>query len=186
MPARPIRSTYASAAPRPAASPMEAVPASNRAGGGSYVVRSKVTFRIMLPPPCHGGIESSTSAFPYRAPMPVDQDASARSMRGPDDLADRDDRPQGVGHVPDRDQPGPVREERAVLVEEDLAAVVDRYHAQRRAALLGEKLPWHDVGVMLQAGDHDLIPGAHICAAPALRDEVDRLGRAADEDDVLA
>ena len=50
---------------------MEAVPASKRAGGGWYEVRSKVTFRIMLPPPCQGGIASSTSAFPYRAPMPV-------------------------------------------------------------------------------------------------------------------
>jgi hypothetical protein len=49
----------------------DVVPASNRAGAGWCSVRSKVTSLIMLPPPCHGGIEFSTSRFPWSTPIPV-------------------------------------------------------------------------------------------------------------------
>ena len=48
------------------------VPASNLTGAGWYSVFSNVTSRIMLPPPCHGGMVFSRSAFPYKTPMPVD------------------------------------------------------------------------------------------------------------------
>mmetsp|Transcript_33012 Transcript_33012/g.77443 ORF Transcript_33012/g.77443 Transcript_33012/m.77443 type:complete len:212 (-) Transcript_33012:52-687(-) len=47
------------------------VPASNLAGAGWNTVRSKVTSAIMLPPPCQGGMASSTSLRPMTAPMPV-------------------------------------------------------------------------------------------------------------------
>jgi hypothetical protein len=36
-----------------------------------YVVRAKLTLRIMSPPPCHGGMRSSSSSRPYSAPTPV-------------------------------------------------------------------------------------------------------------------
>ena len=38
---------------------------------------------------------------------------------------------------------------------------------------------------MLDRGDEDLVAFAHVRASPRLRDEVDRLGRAAREDDLL-
>ena len=40
-------------------------------GRSAYVVFSNVTEAIMSPPPCHGGIASSSSALPYNTPMPV-------------------------------------------------------------------------------------------------------------------
>ena len=47
------------------------VPASNRAGGTLYSVRSIVTSFIMFPPPCHGCILSNSSLRPYTTPMPL-------------------------------------------------------------------------------------------------------------------
>ena len=57
--------------PSPTASAILPVPASKRPGGGWNTVRSNVTSLIMLPPPCHGGMSSSTSRLPYTTPMPV-------------------------------------------------------------------------------------------------------------------
>ena len=57
--------------------------------------------------------------------------------------------------------------------------------AQLRALLGGELLPGHDVGVVLQVRDDDLVARADVRAAPALRDQVDGLGRAAHEDDLV-
>ena len=59
------------AAPRPTASAMLPVPASNLLGMGWNTVFSKVTSAIMLPPPCQGGMSSSTSRLPHTTPMPV-------------------------------------------------------------------------------------------------------------------
>mmetsp|Transcript_57345 Transcript_57345/g.132118 ORF Transcript_57345/g.132118 Transcript_57345/m.132118 type:complete len:212 (-) Transcript_57345:513-1148(-) len=50
---------------------MAGVPASNRAGGGANVERSKKTSSIISPPPCQGGIAASTSWRPHRKPTPV-------------------------------------------------------------------------------------------------------------------
>ena len=47
------------------------------------------------------------------------------------------------------------------------------------------QLPGHDVAVMLERREQDAVAGLQIVAAPALRDQVDPLGRAADEDDLL-
>ena len=44
-------------------------------------------------------------------------------------------------------------------------------------------LPRHDVGMMLELADQDLVAGLEKSRAPALRDEVDRLGGAAHKDD---
>ena len=53
------------------------------------------------------------------------------------------------------------------------------------AALVREHLPGHDVRVVLHLGDHDLVAGADVGAAPALRDQVDALGGATDEDELV-
>ena len=47
------------------------------------------------------------------------------------------------------------------------------------------ELPGDDVAVMLERREQDAVAGLQIVAAPALRDQVDPLGRAADEDDLL-
>jgi hypothetical protein len=52
------------AAPRPTASAMAGVPASNLAGTSAQVERSSPTLRIMPPPPSAGGIASSSASFP--------------------------------------------------------------------------------------------------------------------------
>jgi len=68
-----------------------------------------------------------------------------------------------------------------MLVEQDLAAVVDRDHAQSSASLGCALLPRHDVGVMPEVGDQDLVVRAHTGPAPALGNQVDGLDRATDQ-----
>ncbi len=63
-------------------------------------------------------------------------------------------------------------------------ASVDRDDAQQRAALVAQHLPRHDVRVVLQRRDDDLVTAPHVRAAVALGDQVDGLGRAAHEDDL--
>src|SRR5262249_41750130 len=75
-------------------------------------------------------------------------------------------------------------EELLVLLEDDLAAVVDRGDAEARALLGAEELPRDDVRVVLEPGDDDLVARADVPPAVALRDQVDRLRRAAQEDDL--
>ena len=68
-----------------------------------------------------------------------------------------------------------------------LAARIHRRDHELRAGLLAQHLPGHDVGVVLEIGDEHLI--ARLAAserAIALRDQIDGLGRAAHEDDLVA
>ena len=115
----------------------------------------------------------------------VDQHARADAVRHLDDLLGRRDGAERVRDLRERDELRLAVEQLAVLVEQHLAAVVHRGHAQLRA--LGERklLPRHDVGVVLEVRDDDLVALADVLQAPALRHQVDRLGRAADEDDLL-
>ena len=53
-----------------------------------------------------------------------------------------------------------------------------------RAGLLAHHLPGHDVGVVLERGDQDLVAGLEARPRVGLRDQVDRLGSAAHEDDL--
>ena len=59
------------AAAMPTAPEMLGVPASNLNGSALYVVFSKLTVRIMSPPPCQGGMASSSDSRPISTPMPV-------------------------------------------------------------------------------------------------------------------
>ena len=101
-----------------------------------------------------------------------------------DDLLHRRHRPQRIRHLRDRHQLRPAAEQLAVFVQQDLPTVVHRNHADARAHLRGKLLPRHDVGVVLQVRDDDLVPGADVLAAERLRNEVDRLRGAAHEDDL--
>ena len=55
----------------PFAPAMFGVPASNLYGSALKVVSSKVTERIMSPPPCQGGMASRCSRLPQSTPIPV-------------------------------------------------------------------------------------------------------------------
>ena len=57
--------------------------------------------------------------------------------------------------------------------------------ADRRALLGRQPLPRDQVRVVLHLREEDLVALAHVRASPRVRDEVDRLGRVAREDDAL-
>ena len=95
------------------------------------------------------------------------------------------DRAEGVGHVRHRDNPGARAHQRFELVEQQLAAIVDRRHAKACTRSLAQHLPGHDVRVMLHGGDEHFIPGANPRGAEHVRHEIDALGRVARVDDFL-
>ena len=191
------------------------VPASNRAGGGANVLRSRVTVSIMSPPPCHGGIALEQRRPPVQhadtgrsehlvpgereevAVQRLDVHRQVRRGLGPvhhgDDAvlararhhpAHRIDRAERVGEVRHGQQPGAIGQQPVERGQVELAGVRDRHRADDRARLSRDELPGHDVGVVLHAGDQDLVARAELAPAPALRDEVDAFGRPAGEDDL--
>ena len=109
----------------------------------------------------------------------VDQHARAMAMRHLDHLARRSDRAERIGDLGERDDARPRIEQLLVFVEQHVAAVVDRRDAELCALLGAQHLPRHDVGVVLEMGDHHLVALLHVAPAPGLGHEVDRLGRAA-------
>ena len=68
------------------------------------------------------------------------------------------------------------------FVQQQFAAIVDGRNFQVRAFFFAKNLPRHDVGVVLHGGDEHFVACADVDAAVGLRDEVDGLGCAADED----
>ena len=81
------------------------------------------------------------------------------------------------------DDARPLSEHGSVGVEIDDPAAVDRDGAKHGAGLRTEQLPGDDVRMMLETRDDDLVARQQARPAVGLRDEVDRLGRAADKDD---
>ena len=96
----------------------------------------------------------------------------------------RDDRAERVRDVRQRHELRARREQGCERVEVHFAGLGDRDDLQRGARLLAEHLPGHDVRVVLEPRDQDLVARAEARPAVALRDEVDGLGRAAHEDDL--
>ena len=99
------------------------------------------------------------------------------------DLANRIDRAKSVRNVRDADELRFRPEQLREFLEDQLAAVVDRNHSQLRAAVFAEKLPGHDIRMVLHVGDDHFIARMNLRAAVGLRDEVDALRGAAHEDD---
>ena len=85
-------------------------------------------------------------------------DRQGTDFSGPsNDPLDRVDRAERVGLVHERDDFGSVGDD---LVDGGLdqpALVVDRDPAERGPGSLGQKLPRHEVGVVLHLGDDDLV-----------------------------
>ncbi len=94
-------------------------------------------------------------------------------------------RTERVRDLGEGDELGARAEKLLVSVEPNLAVIVHGHHFQHRARLGAELLPGHDVGMMLEPGDDDLVVLADVLAAPALRNEIDGLGGPADEHDFV-
>lgn len=115
----------------------------------------------------------------------IDEHAGAMAMRDRDHLLHGCHRPERVRDLRQRNNPCFRRQQLGIFLQNHLAAVIDRGHPQDRAGVGAEHLPGHDVGVMVEPGDYNLIALPDIAAAPGLRDKIDGLGRAARENDVI-
>ena len=68
----------------------------------------------------------------------------------------------------DRDELAAV-EQAIQVVENEQAAIVDRNEAQLGAGALGQQLPRHEVGMMLELGQQDGVAGAAGSRCPTNR-----------------
>ena len=94
---------------------------------------------------------------------------------------------EGVGEMREGEELHLWREQAVECVEVEAEFGVgteDRDVFQRGAGAGGELLPRNEVGVVLHLGREDDIAGLEVGGAPGLRDEVDRFGGAAREDDL--
>ena len=83
------------------------------------------------------------------------------------------------------DDLGPLREKAAVGLHVEAAVVADGHDLDDGADALGGELPGHDVAVMLQRAQQDLVARLEPLTCVAVGDEVDALAGAALEDDLF-
>ena len=114
----------------------------------------------------------------------VDEDERAGGVGHLDHLADRVDRAQRVRDVGEGDELRVEPQEHLEDVEAEDPVVGDRDELQVAVHLLGQDLPRDEVRVVLHLGEDDRVALAQVAAAPAVGDEVDRLGRVAGPDDL--
>ena len=72
-----------------------------------------------------------------------------------------------------------------VLIEQDLAIVIDGGYAQASTLFRTQHLPGNNIGVMLNPTNDDFIALIDVTPSPCLGDQVDGLGRAAHEYDLF-
>ncbi len=94
-------------------------------------------------------------------------------MRLRDHLFHRIDRAERVWDVQHSNQLRALVQQTVVLIDQQLARIVHRNHAQARALLFAQHLPGNDVRVMLHRRDDDLVALADELAAVAVHHEVD-------------
>src|SRR5687767_15158932 len=87
----------------------------------------------------------------------VNKHGDSAAVRYLDHGFDRVDGPQSVGDMDHTDQTGAIIQKLFVLLQDQLAAVVDRDDAQPRTGLFAQHLPGNDVGVMFDPADQDLV-----------------------------
>src|SRR6185312_2259365 len=115
----------------------------------------------------------------------VDQHAGAVAVTQFDDLVDRDYGAESIRNVAGGNQFGARTQQLFELAQQQVARVIDRSHLEDRSGLLRNQLPRNDIRVMLQVRDDKLVTRLQVLAPPRVRHQVDRLGGAADEHDVL-
>jgi len=93
----------------------------------------------------------------------------AARMRDLDHLLDRHDRAEHVGHVGQRHDLGPRRQESLELVDQEFARIRDRRPLEHGALPLAMEMPGHDVRVVLHDRKHDLVAFADLDRAECQR-----------------
>lgn len=95
------------------------------------------------------------------------------------------DRTEGIRDLGDGEQAAPFAQQPLQLNRIEIARLVEFQETQFGPAPLRRHLPGHQVAVVLQLGDDDLIALSDMALRPAPGDEIDRLGGVAGEDDLL-
>ena len=121
----------------------------------------------------------------HRALAAVGQHRHALGMGAGDDLLQRRDRAQHVGHVGDGDQLGLGCDGGVQRLDIERTVVAHIDPAQHRALALAQEMPGHDVGVMLHHRQHDLVARLDARREIGIGDQIDRLGAALGEDDLV-
>ena len=99
------------------------------------------------------------------------------------ELLDRVDRAERVrDEIVRNDLDVAARSELVERIQLELPEIVDRDVRELGTGSLGDELPRHEVGVVLELGDDDDVAGAEIVVTPRVRHEIQRLGCAARED----
>ena len=193
--ARPCRESQSIAAPSPIAPAMSGVPASNLCGTrlrrplerhrADHVAAASATaasLRAAPPAPerrrrpsarrsCARRRRRSRSRAPARRPAGAPPPARRRRATGRPrsragaDLRDRQHRAERVRHVGDRDELSCAAASSARGARAGRRRRRSSADAQRRARARTEHLPRHDVRVVLELGDDDLVAGP-TCARP--------------------
>jgi hypothetical protein len=115
----------------------------------------------------------------------IDQHFGAHGVRAFGDFGDRQNAAQRVRHLSHGDHAGSRRQALFHASERYAAVVRDGGDDEACTRLLGEQLPRHDVRVVLEPGYEDLVSGDQPRARVGLGDQVDPLGGAAHEDELL-
>ena len=115
----------------------------------------------------------------------IDEHRHALVARAPADRGHIDHGAKDVRHVGHGDQLRlrPDRVNHRLRVE--IAVRIDVDPFQHHALPFAQEVPGDDVGVMLHDRQHDLVARLQARGGPGVGDEVDRLGRAGGEDDLV-
>ena len=121
----------------------------------------------------------------HRALAAIGQHRHALGMGAGDDFLQRRHRAQHIGHMGDGDQLGLGPDGGVQRLDIEAAVIAHIHPAQHRALALAQEMPGHDVGVMLHHRQHDLVARLDAGRKEGIGDQIDRLGAALGEDDLV-
>ena len=122
----------------------------------------------------------------HRRLTAIEQHRHALAMRQLHDLGGRGHGAEHVRHMREGDELRLRPDEAGEVIDIQRAVIADARPFQHRALPLAQEVPRHDVGVMLHLGEHDLIARLDQGAEETLSHQVERLGAAMRQDDLLA
>ena len=115
----------------------------------------------------------------------IQQNRNTFVVRQLDDFMDGCDGAEGIRHHGDRHNLRPRRQQLAIFIQQKIAIVINRRPFQNSAPALPVKMPRHNVGVVFEDGENNLITLPDLHAAIRLRHQIDGLGCIAGEDDLV-